>query len=198
MERVACPDCDLLHAAMPLADGEDARCVRCGTALPLPRTAAPAGTVALVMTAATLFAVAVAEPLMSLSDLGQRTTTSLTQSVATMWASGSPLAAALVSIFAIAAPAFHLSLLTAAGLGGLRSSVPRWAATLARAARAVAPWAMPEVMLLATLVAYVKIAQLANAAPGIGMYATGGVSALLMFTRNTADLPTLWSRVAPR
>jgi paraquat-inducible protein A len=166
--------------------------------LPLPRAAPDPADVAIVATAAILFAVAVAEPLMQLSDLGQRSTTSLTQSVAAMWLTGSPVAAVLVAICAIVAPALQLTLLAAAGLGGLRSPVPRWATAAARAASVVTPWAMPEVMLLATLVAYVKIAQLAHATPGLGMYATGGVAALLAFARNTADLPTLWSRVSAR
>jgi paraquat-inducible protein A len=198
MERVACPDCDLLHAHVVLRKDEDARCVRCGTVLPIPAAASGDAGLALVATAAVIFAVAVAAPLMQMSDLGQATSTTLAGSAVAMWREGSPVTAVLVALCAIVAPALQLTLVLAAGVGAARTPAPRWAGSAARLARIVTPWAMPEVMLLATLVAYVKISELAHASPGIGMYATGAVAALLAFARNTADPPTVWARIGLR
>jgi paraquat-inducible protein A len=199
MERVACPDCDLLHAAVVLERGEEARCVRCGTELPLPRSLDGAHvSAAILATAIAAFAIAISTPLMSISGLGQRAEASLPASAIDMWFAGSPVAAVLVALFTILLPAAYLTLAFIAGIGALLSPVPRWAGLAVRYARIAAPWAMPEVMLLATLVSYVKIAQLADASPGPGMYATGALALMLALGRNAADAPTLWARICPR
>ena len=199
MERVACPDCDLLHAAVVLQRGEEARCTRCGTPLPLPRALdAPHLSVAILATALVAFSIAVSTPLMSMSGAGRTAEATLPMSAIGMWLAGSPVAAVAVALLTIVLPAAHLALALAAGAGALRSPAPRWAALAARYARIVMPWAMPEVMLLATLVSYVKIAQLADASPGPGMYATGALAVLLALGRDAVHLPTLWSRVSSR
>jgi paraquat-inducible protein A len=88
-------------------------------------------------------------------------------------------------------PAAYLMLALAACIGALRSPVPRWASLTARWARVVMPWSMPEVMLLATLVAYVKVSELADAAPGLGMYAMAALAILLVLGRNATQMPQL-------
>jgi len=196
VEHVACPDCDLLHAAVNLADGEEARCIRCDTTLPVPRPApklqAPA---AIMATALAVFGVAICAPLMSISILGQHADATLFASAAYLWITGNPLAAVLVALFIVIFPAIYLGLLLASAIGALLQPIPRWAGLAARYARVIAPWAMPEVMLLATLVAYVKISQLADASPGLGMYATGSLALLLALGRTAVHAPTLWSRI---
>jgi paraquat-inducible protein A len=196
MERVACPHCDLLHAAVELADGEEARCIRCGAALPLPHP--PDGShaqVAILATAMVAFAIAVSTPLMRMSIMGRAADATLPGSALYMWFTGSPVAAVLVALFTLVLPATYLGLAFAASAGALRSPVPRWAGHAARWARRVTPWAMPEIMLLATLVAYVKISELADAAPGLGMYATAGLAVMLALGRNAAHVPTVWARI---
>jgi paraquat-inducible protein A len=198
MERVACPDCDLLHAAVVLRRGEEAQCVRCGTALPLPRSLDGMQASAAILAAAiAAFAVAVSTPLMRMSGPGRDAEATLPASAIDMWFAGSPVAAVLVALLTIVLPAIYLTLAFTAGIGALRSPVPRWAGLAARYARIAAHWAMPEVMLLATLVAYVKIAELADASPGLGMYATGALALMLALGRKAADGPTLWARISP-
>src|SRR5258706_8757787 len=144
MEQVACPDCDLLHVSVALRKDEDARCVRCGTVLPIPAAASGDAGLALVATAAVIFAVAVGSPLMWMSDLGQATSTTLAQSAFAMWRTGSPVTAVLVAVCAIVAPAIQLLLVLVAGGGAARAPTPRWAGAAARPARLVTPRAMPE------------------------------------------------------
>jgi len=198
MRWVACPGCDLLHASVALSEGEEGRCVRCASGLLIPRAARdPQVGLALVATAAAAFAVALTSPLMRMSELGQATSTTLPESAIDMWLTGSPLTALLIAVCTIVAPATWLALVFAAAMGSAREIAPRWAGTAARLARIVGPWAMPEVMLLATLVAYVKVSELAHASPGLGMYATAAVAVLLALARNTADPATVWARVSP-
>lgn len=196
MERVACPDCDLLHAAVELEGGAQARCLRCDRPLPLPRPArslqAP---LAILATAMIVFGVAACTPLMRMSVLGHEAQATIPGSAAYMWYAGSPASAVLVALFTLVFPATYLGLLFLACIGAMLRPVPRWAGLAARYAVRISPWAMPEVMLLATLVAYVKISQLADATPGPGMFATGALAVLLAWGRNAVHLPTLWSRI---
>jgi paraquat-inducible protein A len=197
MERVACPDCDLLHGAISLRAGEAARCARCGTTLDLSPTQDDGqSSVAILATAGVAFAIAVSTPLMRLSAMGRDAEASLPTSAAALWMTGSPASAVLVALFTMALPAAYLALALAACIGALRSPVPRWASVAALWARRVTPWSMPEVMLLATLVAYVKVSELADAAPGLGMYALGVLAIMLVLGRNATETPGL-RRSAP-
>ncbi len=199
MECVACPHCDLLHAATVLARDEEARCGRCATTLPLPRRAGGVqAALALATTALVAFAVSLAAPLMHMSELGRASSTTLPESAIAMWLAGSRATAVVIVACAIAAPAAYLTLLIFIGAGASRTPVPRAIGFAARWADMVKPWAMPEVMLLATLVAFVKIAQLSQASPGLGMYATAATAGLMALARDLLDLPGAWSRIEDR
>jgi uncharacterized paraquat-inducible protein A len=50
-------------------------------------------------------------------------------------------------------------------------------------------------MLLGILVAYVKVSEVADASPGVGLYAAGALAILMASLRSSLDLPALWSRV---
>ena len=196
MERVACPHCDLVHAPFSLRHGEEARCSRCATVLPrspLPGDAHKGA--AIVATAIVAFAIAVSTPLMRLSGLGRDAEASLPGSAAYMWFEGSHVAAILVALFTIVLPGAYLALALTARLGEARTPAPRWAERAARWSLLVTPWAMPEVMLLAALVAYVKISQVAPAAPGIGLYATAALAAILALARDGSHGRVLASSV---
>ena len=196
MGAIACPDCDLLHDAGPHPPGGKARCVRCGGELFLPEPRASDAALATTVAAIIAFAVANGAALMSMSELGQVASTTLAGSAVRMWAQGSEPTAVLVAICAIVAPAAYLALMMATLLAMRREPVPRWAGVAARWAEAIHPWAMPEVMLLGTLVAYVKISELADASPGLGMYATAAVAALIAAIASLFNPASLWSRIA--
>jgi paraquat-inducible protein A len=77
----------------------------------------------------------------------------------------------------------------------MRSPPATWAGTLARWCGRVQPWTMPEVMLLGTLVAYVKISELAHASPDVGMYAVAAVAALIAWLGTAVRSASVWSRI---
>jgi paraquat-inducible protein A len=56
-------------------------------------------------------------------------------------------------------------------------------------------WSMTEVMLLGILVALVKIAELADVVPGIGMFAAGTFVALVAAVTARLDVHEIWERV---
>lgn len=198
MECVACPHCDLLHAATSLGPAQEARCARCASTLPLPRRAGgEQAALALTATALVAFAVSLAAPLMRMSELGRASSTTLPESAIAMWLAGSRATSIVIAMCAIVAPAAYLALLLFIGAAALRTPVPRATAVAVRWARTVMPWAMPEVMLLATLVAFVKIAQISQASPGLGMYATAATAGLMALGRNLLDTPSACSRIEP-
>lgn len=192
---LACPDCDLLYASAPLPPGTSARCVRCGSALPIPARHAQTTWIALTIAALIAFAVANAEPLMQLSELGMRASLTLAESAALMWLDGSETAAVLVVVCSIAAPAGYLLTVLAALLATRRAGAPRWSATLVRWALALHDWAMPEIVLLGTLIAFVKMRDLADASPGPGMAAIGALVLLIAWLNTSIDWAALWSRI---
>jgi paraquat-inducible protein A len=195
MGAIACPYCDLLHATSPHPPGGKARCIRCGGALFLPDPRGNETALAAAVAAMMAFAVANGAPLMSMSELGNVASTTLAGSAARMWAQGSEPTAVLVAICAIVAPAAYLLLMMTTLLALRRDPAPRWAGVAARWARAIHPWAMPEVMLLGTLVAYVKISELAHASPGLGMYATAAVATLIAAIGSSFNPASVWARI---
>ena len=60
---------------------------------------------------------------------------------------------------------------------------------------AMQPWSMNEVMLLGVLVSLTKIAELATVTPGLGMFALGGLIALLPAITVSFDAEEIWKRV---
>jgi paraquat-inducible protein A len=95
----------------------------------------------------------------------------------------------------VLAPAAYLALTLAALIAVRGREPPRWAGRIARWAQSLEPWSMPEIMLLGTLVAYVKVSELATAAPGPGMYATGTVVVLIAALQLSRIGASVWQRV---
>lgn len=198
METVACHDCDLVHAAVAPAAHEEARCRRCGAALPTGRDNKPHLAMAALATGAVAFCVAASTPIMRLSILGRSVEATLPGSAAYMWYSGSRVAALCVALFTLVFPTALLAIALAAAIGAARPRAPGWPDAAARFARHVAPWAMPEVMLLAALVAYVKVSQLADAVPGPAMYAIAALAVMLIVARNALQVPAALPTPLPK
>jgi paraquat-inducible protein A len=197
---VACPDCDLLHAPVRLRAGEKARCTRCAGALPLRGPRSFETTLATAIAAAITFWIANTEPLIRLSALGITNTATIARSAEALWAEGGladQATAILVAFCAILAPGAWLLLTLAALLATRERRARRWTGIAVRWSSALRDWAMPEVMLLGTLVAYGKVAELADASPGAGLYAAGALVILMASLRSSLDLAALWSRIAP-
>ena len=195
MDAVACADCDLLHASVTLPARAGARCARCGSPLRLPARDAQQAWLAAALAASIAFAVANAEPLMRMAELGRHASQTLAGSALSMWSLGSETAAIVVLVCSIVAPAGYLAAMLVALLATRRAPVPRWSGTALRYAFAFQRWAMPEVVLLGTLVAYVKIGELAAASPGPGMVAIGALVLLMTWLNVSVDRATLWSRI---
>jgi paraquat-inducible protein A len=192
---VACPDCDLLMRIPEVPPGGKARCSRCGCTIAFSKPGSLDRTLALAIAAAIIFVIANVEPLMGLSVAGRQTSTTILGGVLEMRMQGYGIPAILVAFCVIVAPVAHIACMLAILLAVRQPPAPSWAGTLMRMLAFNQPWAMVEVMLLGILVALVKIADLATVVPGIGMFATGALIALIAAMTVSFDPHEAWTRI---
>ena len=195
METVACPDCDLLQRIPELEPGGKARCSRCGYTLAARSTDPLDRPLALTLAAAIVFLVANLAPLMGLSVVGRSASTTIVQGAYEMWVQGEAITAVIVAFCAVIAPGGYILFMLTILLAVRRPPAPHWIGEMLRWADSMQPWSMNEVMLLGILVALIKIAELATVDPGVGMYAVGGLVALLAAIMATFDQREVWKRV---
>ena len=192
---IACDECDLLQRVPPLPIGAKARCPRCGSTLAT-RPSDPIDLpLALTVTAAIIFVVANATPMMGLSAVGRRASTTIIGGAYEMWLQGEPITAAIVAFCAVIAPACYILFMLTVLVAARRPPVPYWVGEVLRWGLHMQPWSMFEVMLLGVLVALIKIAELATVDPGIGMYALGVLVVLFPAIAVTFDPREVWNRV---
>jgi paraquat-inducible protein A len=194
-ELVACSECDLLQQLPALAPGTKARCPRCGHTLARQASEPIDVPLALTLGAAVAFILANTQPLMGLSAVGRRASTTIPGGVYEMWQQGEMLTAAIVAFCAVIAPGAYILFMLTTLLAARRPPAPHWVCEVLRWAVSMQPWSMPEVMILGILVALIKIAELATVAPGIGMYAVGGLVVLFTAIMITFDPREVWKRV---
>lgn len=192
---MACQECDLLQRVPPIPAGGKARCPRCGFTLATRPSNPVELPLALTVTAAIAFVVANAAPMMGLSAVGRRASTTIIGGSYEMWLQGEPITAAIVAFCAVIAPACYILFMLTVLLAARRPLVPHWGGEVLRWGLHMQPWSMFEVMLLGILVALIKIAELATVDPGVGMYALGALVALFPAIMVSFDPDQVWKRV---
>jgi paraquat-inducible protein A len=195
VETIACPDCDLLQHLPELPPGGKARCPRCGWTVAT-RIADPIDRpLALTVTALIVLIIANTAPLMGLSAVGLRASTTIAGGVYEMWVQGQEITAVIVAFCAVIAPACYILFLLTVLLAVRRPPAPQWIGDMLRGVDFMQPWSMNEVMMLGILVALTKIAELATVNPGIGMYAVGALVVLFPAIAVSFDPHEVWRRV---
>jgi paraquat-inducible protein A len=191
---VACHDCDLLHALGEVPEGSRACCRRCGGLLRRRRRRSIERTLALVLGAAVLFAVANTFPFLSFDMKGQETTTTLVTGVADLWQQGKPELAALVLLTIFLAPLLQIAILlyvlVPLHLGGVPWRMP----AAFRLLRRVEPWSMMEVFMIGILVAIVKLLDMARIEPGLSLWAFVLLFVLITAAVTSLDRHAVWER----
>ena len=190
---LACHECDALQRRVPLQSGGMARCVRCGAVLYRRSRHGLEVTLALTFTAAVLFLLANAFPIVSLELQGQSNQTSLWGAVRSLWRQDMPLLAMLVFVTTLLLPALDLVAMLWV-LGPLsRKRRPPLGARVLRALMAVKPWGMVEVFVLGLLVALVKLAHVAEVVPGIALWSFGGLMLVFAAAAASFDAEQAWT-----
>lgn len=191
-ELVACHDCDLLQRLPILHTGEIANCSRCNATLycrkknPLNRSLALALTALILFIAANLF------PFLSLSAKGQIVDSTLISGAIALFAGGNPFLSSLVLLTVFIFPLINIVGLLYILIRMKLSPKTNEIRPIYRMLKHAQPWGMLEVLLLAVLVAGVKLTDLATVIPGIALYSFVGLTFILAALDSTIDPHMIW------
>ncbi len=186
----ACPLCGQSHASIQLRPRERALCSRCGHTLAAGSRFGPDTSVAFAVTGLLLAIPAMTLPLVTVAKLGNEFTGSLFTGVDALWRAGMRLLSLWVLVCGAIAPLILLGTLAGLFSPPWLVSSPRFLRWLKRLASALETWAMPEVQVLAVLVAFTKLGSLVDIFIGPGLWCYAGMAiATLIAWRTFALLP---------
>ncbi|WP_229420812.1 paraquat-inducible protein A [Pseudoduganella albidiflava] len=181
-EPVSCHDCGALHCWRPLADGQRARCTRCGNVLyrwyatgPAPT---PASMVAVTLGAVLVYLIAQCFPIVELEMNGLTSGATLLQAIGVLWNERMEVIAAMVFFFVVAFPALELGALLYVSAGLLRGRRVPGFHLLLRVVQGARHWAMTEVLMIGILVTAIKMTSMARVIPHPGLFAFGALTIL--------------------
>jgi paraquat-inducible protein A len=192
-----CESCDLMHRVQPIAEGLRARCGRCGSVLVAPKLDALQRATALYLAALVLWCVANGLPFLTFELQGRKQPSLLVSGPISLYQQGMWLLAALVFLFVIALPLFRILANLCVLLPLQAGRRPRWVGPLFRWVETIHPWAMIEVFVLAVLVAYSKLIDLATIIVGPALVAFVGLMLVLIAARSALDSDEVWERFQP-
>lgn len=191
---VVCEQCDMTHRWRPLERGLVARCVRCEAVLGRGHRFHLPTVLALTVTAAVAFCIGISSDVLSLHFRGAAKSATLPQAIVATWGEGQEIIATVVAITAVLAPALFIALRLYILLPLAVGHVPRGFALCVRALHHASRWNMVEVFTIGVLLSLVRLASLADATPGPGLFALGAVT-LLFAAIESVGTKHLWWQV---
>jgi len=195
--RIYCPDCGLAQRLPVLPRHSVAGCARCGATL-LRRI--PGGTnaaLALALTALLLLFPANFLPLMTVSFEGAERQNLTINGLTSLWDGGYPSLGIVVGAFSVAAPTLWLAALVPSLILVLGRDRPRWLGWLYRQAEWLRPWAMTEVYLLGSLVAYSRIKDVATVEVSTGGWCFVAFALTILGIDSVLDRSVVWQAIGP-
>ncbi|HWA88342.1 MAG TPA: paraquat-inducible protein A [Opitutus sp.] len=185
--RFICRWCGCEHRPIPLAPRERALCSRCGATLAKGARGGLDTPLALVVAGLVLAVPSILLPLVTASKLGNERDALLDTGVGALWGHGYHALAVWVCVCGTIAPLLLLGTLAVvllpARLG--RPLAPR---VLSALAHQLARWAMPEVYVLAVLVAFAKLGSVVTLEPGRGLWCYAAMTILIVAAWRSFDL----------
>jgi paraquat-inducible protein A len=193
--RLVCPLCGHNHQPIQLAPGERVLCLRCDTVLAQRPRFGRDTTLAFSLTGLILAIPAIFLPFITAGKFGQQRGGLLFSGVEGLWDHGMPLLAVWVLVCGALAPLVLLGILASLLLPARLGWPQRSSRVLPRVAHALGYWAIPEVQVLAVLVALMKLGALVNVTIGAGFWSYAGMSVSLLvawrgFTLTPPELHT--------
>ncbi|HUG25121.1 paraquat-inducible protein A [Piscinibacter sp.] len=190
-DLVVCEHCDAVHRRRALASDEVARCSRCAGVLARGHRLTSQSTIALTLAALFVFLIALFARVATIRLGGSESAATLPDAIQATWLQGAPLVASIAAFTAIVAPGVLIILRLYLLLPLATGHVPRHFGIGMRVLYEVSRWSMVEVLMVAAAVSIVRLASLADATLGFGMFAFGAL-ALLLAALESAGLRHLW------
>ncbi len=166
-----CRLCGCVHQPVALAAGEAARCVRCNSPLAKARRGDEHTPAALALTGLIFAAPAALLPFMTIEKLGNERSGNFLTGVASLHENGMPVLSVWVLVCGGLAPLLLLAALFASL--HYQKPLPGWT-------RVLAPWAMPEVYVLAMLVALTRLGRIVQVELDAGFWSYVAMSFALI------------------
>ena len=192
---LACPSCDLVFDVSDLADGETARCSRCGHVLTRYRADELSRVMAYTVSALILLVLACSFPFMEFKASGLENMMTLPQAAVELWRNDMPDLAFLVAAFIILIPAAVLILLAILVYALMMQRPYPFLPMLGRLIFTLQNWSMVEVFFIGVLVSLVKIAHMATVVLDISFWAYAAFSILFTLAVSNLDRFQCWRRI---
>jgi paraquat-inducible protein A len=178
-QTVICQDCDTVHRTVALDRGDIACCVRCEAVLARYHRVDVNQVLALTLAAALLLVIANVTPVLSIELDGILTQANIWTAALSMERGWISFAALVLAATTLVVPALQIGLLLwLMSFASAARRAPGFATVLV-VLHVLRPWSMTEVFLLGALVAMVKLSSWVSVAPGIGLWALGGLTLIL-------------------
>ncbi len=185
--RLNCHVCGQDHQLVPLKRGQRALCSRCGTLLVKRNRFGPAAPLAFAISGAILAVPAASLPLLTVAKWGNERTTFVLTGFTALWGDGLHILAASVLLTGIVLPLILLGTLVATVLAARSDLWPRSREALKTATATLQHWAMPEVYVLAVLVAFFKMGNSIEVTVGPGLWCYTAMSILMLLAWRSFD-----------
>jgi paraquat-inducible protein A len=184
-----CHLCGQAHRPLSLKAGQRASCVRCASLLAKRDRFGAAAPLAFAATSAVLAIPAAVLPLMTVNKWGNQRHGYILTGFTALWRDGMHVLASLVLLCGIVLPLLLVAtvagtlLFETAGRSGRGGTMLRsWALIFQH-------WAMPEVYVLAVLVAFFKLGSSVEVSIGPGLWCYGAMSFAALFAWRSFDDP---------
>jgi len=192
-----CAVCGGRQRLPALSAGQRARCFRCGSGIGRGSGPSLDRPLALCLGALLLLIAASVAPFLSLEYGGLAQTNFVLTGATALWHDQQYFLGTLVALTSFLVPGAQLALFSYVLLA-LRAGWPPPHPAVAPLVSFLSPWSMGGVFLIGTLVAGVKLAQLASLDPGPGLYLFAGVVLLWTLASTSTDLEALAEKLDAR
>ena len=194
----ACMECGLVVALPSLADHERAHCPRCESLIHDPSRGAWSNRLcaASALGALVLYIPAITLPILTIERMGHQNVSSVWTGVVQFLSGGDYFVGIVVLVCSVIIPVLKLIGLLFL-VWGPRHWRPHTRARLFRAIEWSGKWGMLDVLLIAILVAWVKMGDLVSIQPGKAVVAFCLMVFLSLVSSAYFDAKSIWRQVAP-
>lgn len=194
-ELIACHECDHLHRYEPVPARARASCSYCGALLYKHIPDSLDRSLALYLTALFLFFIANACPFLSLQIGGRIEENILLSGGWALYRLGMGELGLLVFLTSIAFPLAVIAGMLALLVPVRWGYAPRYLGPVYRLVQALMPWSLVGVFMLGSLIAIVKLQDLATVIPGTALYAFAALLLAYSAARANFDPHAFWAAV---
>lgn len=193
-EVVACRDCGREQTLPPLPVHTVARCLRCDGVLDV-REPPDSTPLALALAGFVVSLLANLFPVLEIHVAGRTQANLLFTGPRALASDGFGVLGAVVACFSIVIPTVWLGLVSWVLFHIHRHDRPAALGPVFRVAERLRPWAMTEVFLVGSYVAYTRLQELGNVSVGLGGAAVAATAALTFLVDRTLDRRHVWNSV---